>query len=166
MAQVLEDCRRVCKPGAVLVMFTDWRQAPALTDAIQWAGWIWRGTAVWDKVSSRPQKGRFRQQAEFILWGSNGPLSIDRPVPVLPGVFSHRMPVNRIHQTEKPLELMRELVRICVPGGRILDPFAGSGTTLEAALLEGYDAVGIELVDAYAAAAHWATWKPIALLPE
>lgn len=37
----------------------------------------------------------------------------------------------------------RDGLRICMPGGRILDPFAGSGTTLEAARLEGYDATGI-----------------------
>lgn len=31
-------------------------------DALQWAGWIWRDTAVWDKGNCRPQKGRFRQR--------------------------------------------------------------------------------------------------------
>ena len=50
-------------------------------------GLIWRGTAVWDKGNSRPQKGRFRQQAEYIVWGSNGDMPISRPVPCLPGVF-------------------------------------------------------------------------------
>ena len=51
--------------------------------------------------------------------------------------------------TEKPLQLMRDVVQICEPGGRILDPFAGSGTTILAAVQEGYEAVGIELTDAY-----------------
>ena len=71
-AEWLYDARKVCKPGAPVCMFIDWRQLPAATDALQWAGWIWRGTAVWDKGNSRPQKGRFRQQAEYIVWGSNG----------------------------------------------------------------------------------------------
>ena len=53
---------------------------------------------------------------------------------------------KRQHQTQKPLALMRELVKICVPGGRVLDPFAGSGTTLLAAREQGLDAVGIEAV--------------------
>ncbi len=35
------------------------------------------------------------------------------------------------------------------PGGRILDPFAGAGTTVLAAVQEGYEAVGIEMSDAY-----------------
>lgn len=58
-------------------------------------------------------------------------------------------PANRIHVTEKPLQLMRDVVQICVPGGRILDPFAGAGTTVLAAVKEGYEAVGIEVTDAY-----------------
>ena len=67
----------------------------------------------------------------------------------LPGVFRQANPANRIHVTEKPLQLMRNVVQICEPGGRILDPFAGSGTTILAAVQEGYEAVGIELTDAY-----------------
>ena len=45
----------------------------------------------------------------------------------------------------KPLALMRWLVRMVTPpGGTVLDPFAGSGTTLEAAMLEGFNVTGIE----------------------
>ncbi len=51
-----------------------------------------------------------------------------------------------VHATVKPLELMRWLVRLVTrPGGRVLDPFAGSGTTGEAALLEGMECDLIEL---------------------
>ena len=74
---------------------------------------------------------------------------MDRPVGCLPGVFRYTNPANRIHVTEKPLQLMRDVVQICVPGGRILDPFAGAGTTVLAAVKEGYEAVGIEVTDAY-----------------
>lgn len=52
--------------------------------------------------------------------------------------------------TGKPTELMRQVVRICEEGGRILDPFAGSGTTLLAAQLEGYSWIGCELTQHYA----------------
>lgn len=145
----LAEARRTCKQGGVLCVFIDWRMLPSLALAIQWAGWIWRGVAVWDKMTSRPQKGRFRQQTEYIVWASNGPMPIDRPVGCLPGVFRHTNPANRIHVTEKPLQLMREVVQITLPGGRILDPFAGSGTTVLAAVQEGYEAVGIEVTDAY-----------------
>ena len=49
------------------------------------------------------------------------------------------------HPTVKPLDLMRWLVRLVTPpGGVVLDPFAGSGTTLEAAIGEGFRCIGIE----------------------
>ena len=61
MAEWLSDARKACRPGAPVCLFIDWRQYPSITDALQWAGWIWRGSVVWDKMTSRPQKGRFRQ---------------------------------------------------------------------------------------------------------
>lgn len=49
------------------------------------------------------------------------------------------------HPTVKPLALMRYLCRLVTPpGGAVLDPFAGSGSTLQAAVEEGFRAVGIE----------------------
>ncbi|QIK74750.1 DNA-methyltransferase [Nocardioides piscis] len=54
------------------------------------------------------------------------------------------------HPTVKPLDLLRRMVRLTVPkGGLVLDPFVGSGTTLEACLLEDVHAVGIERDPAY-----------------
>jgi len=57
---------------------------------------------------------------------------------------------NSKHPTVKPLDLMRYLVRLVTPpGGTVLEPFAGSGTTLEAAMLEHCKAIGIELSKEY-----------------
>lgn len=59
------------------------------------------------------------------------------------------------HPTVKPTELMRYLVRMVTPpGGVVLDPFAGSGSTLKAAEIEGFEAVGVELDPAYVAIAR------------
>ena len=76
-------------------------------------------------------------------------MPINRPVSCLPGVFRYGNPQNRIHVTEKPLQLMKDVIQICEPGGLILDPFAGAGTTILAATESGYQAVGIEVTDAY-----------------
>jgi site-specific DNA-methyltransferase (adenine-specific) len=55
------------------------------------------------------------------------------------------------HPTVKPIELMRYLVRLVTPpGGLVLDPFAGSGTTGIAALREGARFVGVDLEPEYA----------------
>jgi site-specific DNA-methyltransferase (adenine-specific) len=66
------------------------------------------------------------------------------------------------HPTVKPIALMRYLCRLITPpGGIILDPFCGSGTTGCAAVLEGFGFVGIEMdaehvATAEARIAHWA----------
>jgi len=44
-AEWLSDARKLCKPGAPVCMFIDWRQLPAASDALQWAGWIWQQPA-------------------------------------------------------------------------------------------------------------------------
>ena len=149
-AQWLGVCRNLVKPGGVAAVFIDWRQLASLYDAIQWAGWLMRGVMAWDKINARPQPARPKQQCEFIVWASNGPLSTKRSAPYLPGLLQHTAPApqKRTHQTEKSLDMMRKLVHICEDGGRILDPFAGSGTTICAAALEGFEALGIE-VDVY-----------------
>ncbi len=65
------------------------------------------------------------------------------------------------HTTVKPIELMRYLCRLVTPpGGLVLDPFCGSGTTGCAAVLEGFNFVGVEREAEYvplaeARIAHW-----------
>lgn len=57
---------------------------------------------------------------------------------------------RNIHPTVKPTDLMRYLCRLVTPpGGTVLDPFMGSGSTGKAALLEGFKFVGIERDLAY-----------------
>ena len=59
------------------------------------------------------------------------------------------------HPTVKPIALMRWVVRLVTPpGGTVLDPFAGSGSTGAAAALEGLHFVGCELSGEYAAIAE------------
>ena len=58
------------------------------------------------------------------------------------------------HPTVKPTDLMRYLCRLVTPpGGVVLDPFMGSGSTLKAAELEGFSGIGIELSPDYIAIA-------------
>ena len=130
--------------GGVIATFTDWRQLAVTTDYVQAGGWVWRGVVVWAKPAARPQRGRFASSCEYAVWGSKGAMPLDRGVPPLPGHFSHASPKERMHITQKPVGLMADLVSICTPGGTILDPFMGSGTTGIAALSSGRRFVGIE----------------------
>ena len=87
----LIECLRIAKSGAPLLLFSDWRQIPVFSDAIQIAGWVWRGLVVWDKTeSARPQIGNYRNQGEFVLMATKNkwnPLTSN----YLPGVFRHRV---------------------------------------------------------------------------
>jgi DNA modification methylase len=67
------------------------------------------------------------------------------------------------HATPKPLALMRWLIRLVTPpGGLVLDPFAGSGTTLEACMIEGFRAVAVEREQPHADLCVARLSKPIA----
>jgi site-specific DNA-methyltransferase (adenine-specific) len=148
----MNEALRVCKVGAPICCFADWRQLPTVTDAIQVGGWTWRGILVWDKTEqARPSMGRFASQCEYVAWGSNGPMPTEREVGCLWGVVRCSIDVaEKFHITGKPVDVMRHVNKICAPGGVILDPFAGSATTGIAALRDGFRFIGIERVPAYA----------------
>jgi DNA modification methylase len=73
-----------------------------------------------------------------------------------------RLADGTAHTTVKPLALMRWLIRLVTPpGGTVLDPFAGSGTTLEAGVLEGFNVTGIERDEAHAQLCQVRLEKPL-----
>ena len=146
----LSEALRVARPGSLCLMFTDWRQLPATTDAIQSGGWVWRGIVPWAKPSSRPMPGGFSASCEYVVWGSAGAIERDYENGIYaPGFFRANSPRDREHLTQKPVEVMRELVKICPEGGTILDPFMGSGTTGVAAMIEGRDFIGAEMIERF-----------------
>ena len=140
----LSECLRVTKPGGVCLLFTDWRQLPITTDALQAGGWVWRGVVPWVKPDARPQGGRFTAQCEYVIWGSAGSMPMDMYGGCLPGFYQERAPRNREHIAQKPIGVMRSLVKIAPGGGIVLDPFMGAGTTGVAAVLEGRRFIGAE----------------------
>jgi site-specific DNA-methyltransferase (adenine-specific) len=145
---------RVSKPGAMICLFSDWRQLPATTDAMQSGGAVWRGIAVWDKKNGRPFPNRFTASAEYIAWGTNGPKEAntkDKDAVYLPGVFAFPFPATsaREHPTQKPVELLKNIVQLARRGETVLDPFMGSGTTGVACAETGRKFIGIEINEHY-----------------
>lgn len=84
--------------------------------------------------------------------------------PKAPAAERPRAPDGTQHATVKPLALMRWLIRLITPpGGLVLDPFAGTGTTLQAALAEDMRALGIEQDPQHAALARTRLARPVQL---
>jgi site-specific DNA-methyltransferase (adenine-specific) len=151
----LSEAWRIARPNGILLLFTDWRMLPLSSDAVQAGGWTWRSTLVWDKTEgARPNKGYFRHQAEFILFGTKGGWTAPTPM-TYPGVYRHAVrPSEKNHVTGKPVALARELLAPLAPGSDVLDPFMGGGSILRAAVLAGHSVTGIELEPASFVAAE------------
>jgi site-specific DNA-methyltransferase (adenine-specific) len=135
----------IAKPGAIILVFTDWRQLPTMTDAIQCGGWVWRNIVTWWKPGVRMQRGRPSSSAEYVLYGSHGvPVEgEDSPQNVLSA-----QPVpgsEKVHIAEKPVALLQALVGLTLPGATVVDPFMGSGAVGEACLNRGRRFIGIEM---------------------
>lgn len=149
----MAEALRLTREGGWLMVCSDWRQLPTTSDALQVAGWTWRSVVTWDKTEAcRPHQGMFRNQAEFVLVATRGSIGKeqDRPRVFPAGVFRHYLkPSDKHHLTGKPVALMEHLMTVLPAQSKILDPFAGSGSTLAAAQNLGHAATGIELSPEY-----------------
>ncbi|MCC8149119.1 site-specific DNA-methyltransferase [Akkermansia sp.] len=145
----MTEALRLTREGGWLMVCSDWRQLPTTSDALQAAGWTWRSLVTWDKTEAcRPHQGMFRNQAEFVLVATRGSIGReqDRPRVFPAGVFRHYLkPGDKFHLTGKPVPLMAHLMEVLPPSSVILDPFAGSGTTIVAARQEGHTGHGIDV---------------------
>lgn len=153
MRMVLAKCRKKTKAEGICAVFTDWRQLPAMTDAFQMAGWVYRGIVVWNKGNARNIPGRFRQDCEFVIWGTNGGKSVDWTpgFVAFPGIYNEKSVAStkKHHQTEKPIGLLEKLVAIAPEDGTVMDVFMGSGSTGVACVNTGRNFIGMELNEKY-----------------
>lgn len=146
----MSEAFRVTRDGGYFAITTDWRQLPAVTDMMQFAGWTWRGLLVWDKKIGRPVRGRFRNHIEYVVWGSRGSFS---GADVYASSLHSETPPNhreRTHTTEKTVGLMEFMMSVLPSGITVLDPFCGSGTTGVACINTGRHFIGVETEPAYA----------------
>ena len=156
LRSVASESLRLLKPGGSLLAFCDWRMVAALAPAMESAGLRHQNLLVWDKGSIGLGNG-FRPRHELVLHftkGGRAPLFYSRSTANL--ITCKRISSRkRRHPTEKPVELLRELIEVVSPeGGTILDPFAGSGASGEAALQAGRQWIGIELSPGFAQGAR------------
>lgn len=150
----LSECLRVTVDGGLCLVWCDWRQLPTVADSLQAGGWVWRGIIPWVKPrgATRPQLGNFWNRCEYGIVGRKGRGGHDEYCAdgvsfELPDILEGVAPRDRVHPTQKPVGVMRDLARLVRPDGLILDCFAGSGTTAVAAMREGRRALLFEIME-------------------
>lgn len=142
-----DDLYRILKPNRFCVCFYGWSKVNAFFDAWTKAGFRPVGHLVWHKdYASKTGYVSYTHEQAYVLVKGN-PAKPECPIAdVQPWEYSG----NRLHPTEKAVSVLQPLVRsFSEPGDLVLDPFAGSGSSLVAAALSGRSALGIELEEKY-----------------
>lgn len=133
---------RVLKRDAVCVSFYGWNGADAFLSAARAAGFRVAGHLVFPKpyASASGLLRYCHEQAFVFAKGRPAPAGLSDVVP------GWRYTGNRLHPTQKPVAILTPLIEaFTMPGGIVLDPFCGSGSTLIAARETRRRFIGIEL---------------------
>ena len=133
----LVDCIQQSQNAAYI--FCRWDNIPEMPKPKSVIAWVKNN---WSMGDLEHEHGR--QWEACLFYPKDGHRFIKR----IPDVIHAQRTQNELHPTQKPVLLLAAIIG-CNAGGTILDPFAGSGTTLVAAKLEGRKAVGIEISERY-----------------
>ncbi len=144
----MRECRRLLKPTGYLLTFGNWRSIPTLIRALSLAELPASCCMIWDKEWIGPAgPQQLRPRFEIVIFAAMPEAKIDDRCAT--DIHACKWMAGNMktteHPAEKPVDLLRHLVRLVTePGATVLDPFAGSGTTGAACLAEGRRFVGIE----------------------
>lgn len=152
VAPAFAEMHRVLKDGGFCISFYGWNSVDVFMAAWKAAGFRVVGHLVFCKGYASSQRFlSHRHEQAYLLAKGDAPL----PRLVLPDVRDWTYTGNRLHPTQKPVAVLEPLVRAFAPeGGLVLDPFAGSGSTLLAARNTGRRFLGMELDYRYCRAAR------------
>lgn len=142
---IAEQGYRTCLPQAHLYMFCDFELFGKVTGILKEYGWdVWPRPLIWSKhggMLPRPEHGP-RYTYECIIFANKGNKTVNA---VYPDIIEVANVTDREHGAQKPVDVYIDLLkRSTMPGDRILDPCAGSGTVFPAANRLRLKAVGIE----------------------
>jgi site-specific DNA-methyltransferase (adenine-specific) len=149
--RTVQECIRVLKDGSSFWFFTNWQEAWWFQERFHT---FLRNEIVWNKGNwaAGDLEGSFGCMWEAVFLGTKGKgwkYQGKRLNDVNDWVIP-RVGTNRIHATEKPVDLYRKIIEIStVPEALVIDPYVGSGASCEASLSLGRHFLGYEIDKEY-----------------
>lgn len=142
-----KEVARVLKPNTLCLSFYSWQHIDEFASAWNLAGLTRAGHVVFAKRYASAQRYvRYSHECAYLL-AKGAPAVPDRPIPDL---LEWHYSGNRRHPTEKSIETLRPIIEAFTKAGNlVLDPYAGSGSTLVAAALLDRRYIGIEIEAKY-----------------
>lgn len=147
--RTVQESIRVLKDGRSFWFFTNWQEAWWFQQRFHT---FLRNEIIWDKGNwtAGDLKGSFGNKYEVVFlgtkgkgWNYNGPRIHD--IWEIPRVGS-----NRIHATEKPVEIYTKIIELSTePGALVIDPYMGSGASAIACMRTGRNFLGYEKDEEY-----------------
>lgn len=129
-------------------IFTDWRMWAYLFDLAESSGAGVRSMIVWNKGSAGMGAG-WRSQHELVLFARRKNPAHDAKAPSSGNVITMNRQKNELHTTQKPVELLRALLKVTPAAQTVADPFCGSGSTIIACEMDSRECKATEIDPAY-----------------
>jgi len=150
--RTVEECIRVLKMDRTFWFFTNWSEAWWFQARFMPRGLI-RNQIIWNKGNwtAGDLTGSFGNMYEVIFFGVKGQWKLkDKRLNDLKDWEIPRKGTDRVHPTEKPVELYTKIIELTTdPGDLIIDPYLGSGASAEAAILTDRNFIGYDLDEHY-----------------
>lgn len=164
MAKFMEQCARVSKKSASLVVFMSVLKVADIVALAQKYGFYYKTTGIWHKTNPMPRNMNIHYVNSTECWiyfvnkdtsgtfNNNGEVLHDFLESSVTPISEKK---HGKHPTQKPLKILNELISTLTnPNDIVLDPFMGSGSTCVSAALNGRRYIGIELSEEYHAIAQ------------
>lgn len=148
----IKESYRVLKDDSAMYVFCNSNRIDFFKKEIETVGFKIKNIIVWVKNNwtAGDLKASFGKQYEFIILANKGRAFFNGKRLSDVWEFDRVVGKNQVHQNQKPIELIeRMILKHSVPGGVVLDPFMGSGTTGVACLKNSREFIGYELDKRY-----------------
>jgi DNA modification methylase len=147
--RTVQECIRVLKEGSSFWFFTNWQEAWWFQARFHT---FLRNEVIWDKGNwaAGDLEGSLANKYEVVFLGTKGKGWKYKGARIHDIWEIPRMGTNRIHSTEKPVDLYKKIIDISTePGALVIDPYCGSGSSAEASIQLGRNFLGWEIDEEY-----------------